>query len=664
MVILLLKNLFPFYVTGLFYKKRKKKTITGANVVLEITGKTGKISFKKKSFIPLEAVMLLNVGDWMFIIGFFVLSLTVGLVVMKRAGSSSEEYFAGGKNMPWWLLGISMVATTFSTDTPNLVTDIVRTNGVSGNWFWFAFLITGMVTVFIYAKLWKRSDVLTDVEFYELRYSGKTASFLRGFRALYLGILFNVMIMATVSLAAIKIGSVLLGIPPATTIAAAGTIVVIYSMLGGLRGVLFTDLFQFLMAMVGAVAVAVVAVGLPKVGGLAGLFNHEAVKGKLSILPDFSDMNMAVTVFVIPIAVQWWAAWYPGSEPGGGGYVAQRMFAAKDEKNSIAATLLYNVAHYALRPWPWIIVALASIVVFPDLASLEEAFPNVPVDKLGHDLAYPAMISFLPHGLLGLVVASLTAAYMSTISTHLNWGASYVVNDFYKRFIRKDAPEKELVMVGRLSTLVLMIISGLFALVLQNALQAFKILLQIGAGTGLLFLLRWFWPRISAISEITAMIVSFLTALYFEFVHTALGFSPVLDWQKFLAGVLVTTTAWVAVTFITRPTDSETLLNFYRLVRPGGPGWKKFLASLEKEGKSVGDLTADAGKWDLPGGLLCVFLGCVSIYSTLFSIGYWLYGNYSTALITTGAAVIATIGLIKAWKSTGCLCPRRPGPLL
>jgi Na+/proline symporter len=588
--------------------------------------------------------MLLNPGDWMFIIGFFVISLVVGLVVMKRAGANSEEYFAGGKSMPWWLLGISMVATTFSTDTPNLVTDIVRTNGVSGNWVWFAFLITGMVTVFIYAKLWKRSNVLTDIEFYELRYSGKTAAFLRGFRALYLGIFFNVMVMATVSLAAIKIGSVLLGISPEATIIVSGTIVVIYSMLGGLRGVLITDLFQFFIAMFGAVAVAVVAVGLPEVGGLSKLLGSEAVKGKLSILPDFSNTNLLMAVFIIPIAVQWWAAWYPGSEPGGGGYVAQRMFAAKDEKNAVNATLLYNIAHYALRPWPWIIVALASMVVFPDLASLQKAFPNVPVDKLGHDLAYPAMISFLPHGLLGLVVASLTAAYMSTISTHLNWGSSYVVNDFYKRFVKKEASEKELVLVGRISTLCLMVISGIFALLLQNAFQAFKILLQIGAGTGLLFILRWFWWRINAISEITAMIVSALVAAFFEFTYAGLGFSGREEWKKFVLGVAITTAAWISVTLLTKPTKKKTLFKFYRLINPGGPGWKTFLKTVEKDGTGIADIKAKV-KWDVPGSLLCVFLGCLAVYGALFSIGFWIYSNYTAAVIATVTSLLSTVGL-------------------
>lgn len=595
--------------------------------------------------------MLLSSGDWLFIIAFFVISLIVGLVVMKRAGKNSEEYFAGGKSMPWWLLGVSMVATTFSTDTPNLVTEFVRENGVSGNWAWWAFLITGMVTVFIYAKLWKRSNVLTDIEFYELRYSGKTAAFLRGFRALYLGIFFNVMVMAMVCLAAIKIAGVLLGISPEMTVIVSGVIVVIYSMMGGLRGVLITDFFQFFIAMFGAVAVAVVAVGHPKVGGLSNLLSHPSITGKLNLLPDFSDTNQLMMIFIIPIAVQWWATWYPGAEPGGGGYIAQRMFAAKDEKNAVGATLLFNVAHYALRPWPWIIVALASLLVFPDLNSLQEAFPHVVADKVKHDMAYPAMISFLPHGLLGLVVASLTAAFMSTISTHLNWGSSYIVNDFYKRFIKPEASEKKQVMIGRISTLGLMILAGIMALMMESAVQAFKIMLQIGAGTGLLFLLRWFWWRITAISEITAMVVSFMVAIYFEFIHKALGFKVLEDWQKLVLGVIITTAAWITVTLFSRPTSDETLIKFCRIIRPGGPGWAGFLQRIKTQGHNVDELLPK-GQWEVTAGLLSIFLGCLTVYSALFSIGFWLYSNTVAAVITSVVAVMAGFGLSKTWKQT------------
>jgi Na+/proline symporter len=412
--------------------------------------------------------------DWLLIGGFFLVSLIVGISVARKAGSSAVEFFASGRNMPWWLLGVSMVATTFSADTPNLVTDLVRNHGVSGNWMWWAFLLTGMVTVFIYAKLWRRLGVLTDIEFYELRYSGKAAAFLRGFRSLYLGVFFNVIIMATVSLAAIKMGGVILGFSPLQTILISSVIVVVYTMLGGLRGVLITDFIQFFIAMFGAVAAAYIAVTLPQVGGLANLFSHVNVSDKLSILPDFSDTSLLMTVFVIPLAVQWWSVWYPGAEPGGGGYIAQRMLAAKNEKHAMGATFLFNITHYALRPWPWIIVALASLVVFPDLASLKAAFPDIAEGIIQHDLAYPAMLTFLPAGLLGLVIASLIAAFMSTISTHLNWGASYIVNDFYRRFIKKDPPEKQLVRVGRLSIVGLMALAAMVALLLQNALQASK----------------------------------------------------------------------------------------------------------------------------------------------------------------------------------------------
>lgn len=592
--------------------------------------------------------MILHWIDWLSIIGFFVISLVIGLSVSRKAGSSSEEFFASGRNMPWWLLGVSMVATTFSSDTPNLVTDLIRTHGVSGNWMWWAFLISGMVTVFVYARLWRRSGVLTDIEFYELRYSGKAAAFLRGFRALYLGVFFNVMIMATVSLAAIKIGGVILGFSPLQTILISSVIVVIYTMLGGLRGVLITDFVQFIIAMIGAVAAAVVAVNLPEVGSLGQLLAHESVRTKLSLLPDFSDTSLVMTVFLIPIAVQWWAVWYPGSEPGGGGYVAQRMLAAKNENHAMGATFFFNIAHYSLRPWPWIIVALASIVVFPTLGSLQAAFPNIPADIIKHDLAYPAMLTFLPRGLLGMVVASLIAAFMSTISTHLNWGASYIVNDFYKRFICREPDEKRLVRVGRISILILMVLAASMALLLSNALQAFQILLQIGAGTGLLFLLRWFWWRINAASEIAAMVISFLVALYFEFIHLRLGLPEFQAWEKLLIGVGITTTGWILVTLFSKPTDHETLVRFYKVVEPGGPGWRKVIDDAEAKGLvPAGSLKRDG---NLPQAILNVFLGLILIYSILFCVGFWLYGNTVPTLITGISALFSGVGLAVSWR--------------
>lgn len=583
--------------------------------------------------------------DWACIVGFFIVSLVIGLAVTRRASRSSAEYFAAGRAMPWWLLGVSMVATTFSTDTPNLVADMTRTNGVAGNWQWWAFLLTGMLTVFVYAQLWRRSGVLTDVEFYEIRYSGKAAAFLRGFRALYLGLFFNCFIMASVSLAAIKIGEVLLGLSPLHTVLIAGTVTVIYSTLGGLRGVLFTDLIQFVMAMIGAVGAAIVALNLPKVGGLSGMLAAEAVQGKLSILPDFNNTSLAVSVFIVPLAVQWWSVWYPGSEPGGGGYIAQRMLSAKDEDNAIGAVFLFNALHYALRPWPWIIVALCSLIVFPDLGALAERFPEA--EKIGHDMAYPAMLTFLPAGLLGLVVASLIAAYMSTISTHLNWGSSYVVHDFYQRFLRPESSEKELVRVGRVCTVLLMIIAGALALALRNALQNFEIMLQIGAGTGLIFILRWFWWRINAFSELTAMVVSFLVAVYFQFVHVqVLGFEQLPYWLRLCSGIAITTTAWLIVTYLTRPANKETLVSFCKLVKAGGPGWK----SVVDEAKASGETFGDGAGWRVPQGILCMVLGCVAIYGALFATGYWIYGKFLLATIMTIVALGATAWLIKAWR--------------
>ncbi|MBN2093528.1 Na+:solute symporter [candidate division KSB1 bacterium] len=591
--------------------------------------------------------MLLNTFDWILVALYFLISLIIGLAVTRRAGKSVSEFFLSGRNMPWWLLGVSMVATTFSADTPNLVTDIVRQNGVAGNWLWWAFLLTGMLTVFVYAKLWRRSKVMTDLEFYELRYNGKAAAFLRGFRAIYLGVFFNIMIMATVSLAMIKICGVMLKLSPLQTILIASIITAIYSALGGLLGVLITDFFQFFIAMIGSISAAVIALRLPDIGGLTTLISHPNVVSKISLLPDFSNYDALLAIFILPLLVQWWSVWYPGAEPGGGGYIAQRMLSAKNEKHAIGATFFFNAAHYALRPWPWIIVALCSLIVFPDLASLQKAFPQIDPKVIKNDLAYPAMLTFLPNGLLGLVVASLFAAYMSTIATHLNWGASYVVNDFYKRFMNPQAEEKKLVRVARISTLVLMILAGIFALVLQNALQAFHIILQIGAGTGLLFLLRWYWWRINAFSEITAMIVSFIIALYFQFVHPMTGLPPISAPLQLILGVAITTISWILVTLVTRPTDTATLRNFYRLTRPGGPGWKKVIREADEENDWI---EASDVKWDVPFGILLMILGCLAIYGTLFATGYWIYGKYLPATILTIVAGITSFLLIKLWN--------------
>ena len=591
--------------------------------------------------------------DWLIIFLFFAVSLGIGIYVSKTSGKSANEFFLSGRSMPWWLLGLSMVATTFSTDTPNLVTDIVRTNGVSGNWVWWAFLITGLLTVFVYAKLWRKSNVNTDLEFYELRYGGKPASFLRKFRAIYLGIIFNVITMSAVTLAAIKIGGIMLGLEPWQTVITAGLVTVTFSAIGGFKGVVYTDLILFFVAMGGAIGAAYYLVNLPEVGGIESLLAHENVVGKISILPDFGNREALITLLIIPLAVQWWSSWYPGAEPGGGGYIAQRMLAAKDENHAIGATFFFNIMHYALRPWPWILVALASLVVFPDLNSIQTAFPNITADKLGHDLAYPAMLTKLPTGLLGLVLASLISAYMSTISTQLNWGSSYVVYDFYKRQINPDASQKRLVAVGRISTVILMVLSTLLALLLQNAMQLFNLLLVFGAGTGLIFILRWFWWRINAWSEIVAMVASGVISLVlaipaFGVKEALFGVEGVFPaWAEFPFVVFVTTSLWLLTTYLTPSESKEVLRSFYTKIQPGGPGWKKVIDAADKDGVNIKE--AEQG-WTVPSGIVAMLLGCLMIYSIMFATGYFIYGDYKLALPLSVLALVSTFFLIKTWK--------------
>jgi Na+/proline symporter len=594
--------------------------------------------------------MVLQTIDWTIVGIFFVVVLSLGWIASRTAGKDMNEFFLGGRGMPWWLLGISMVACTFSADTPNLVTGMVRENGVIKNWAWWAFLITGMVTVFIYAKLWRRSGVLTDLEFYEKRYGGKAASFLRGFRSIYLGVFFNVLIMGSVTLAAIKIGAVMLGLDPWVSVVGASIVVVIYASLGGLKGVIWADFFQYSIAMFGAVLAAVVAVRQPEIGSLGNLISNPAIADKLSFFPDFSNPSIYIPLLIIPIAVQWWSVWYPGAEPGGGGYIAQRMLAAKDEKNAIGATMLFNFAHYALRPWPWIIVALASLVIYPDLASIKEQFPNIDPEYLKDDIAYPVMLSKLGTGWLGLVVASLIAAYMSTIGTHLNWGSSYVVNDFYKRFINPEAEQKDLVRMARISTVVLMVLSGALALtILDNATQAFNILLLSGAGSGAIYLFRWFWWRINAWTEIVAMIVATINAFILVLVvDDADVATSVLDGftVKLLIAVGTTTFAWILTTYITKPESTATLRSFYRLTRPGGPGWKRVVAEARADGDMIDE--KDHGRaWEMPIQILCVFIGIIVVYSSLFAIGNILYGNTPAAIGLFVTAAVGTFFLFK-----------------
>ena len=582
--------------------------------------------------------MQLTTLDWIFIGAYFALALGVGLWASKQAKTDSAGYFLAGRNMPWWLLGISMVATTFSTDTPNLVTDLVRQQGVAGNWAWWAFLLTGMVTVFVYARLWRRSGVLTDISFYELRYGGKSAAFLRGFRALYLGLVFNVLVMATVSLAAIKLGGILLGWPGWLTLLVTCSITLVYSVLGGLRAVILTDFVQFVLAMVGSVWAAWWILDLPEIGGLEGLLTHPSVVPQLSLLPDLSDANAWIPMLLIPLAVQWWSSYYPGAEPGGGGYIAQRMFSAKDEGHAVGATLLFNVAHYALRPWPWILVALASLVMFPDLDALREAFPHVAEDKIGHDLAYPAMLSLLPSGLLGLVAASLLAAFMSTMSTQLNLGASYLVHDFYGRFIKPEASERERVVAGQVSTGVSLVLGAGLGLTLTDAGQAFNLLLLLGAGTGGLFLLRWFWWRISAATEIAAMVISLIVAAYFTWVHDALAASPaalvpeLLAWQKLVWGTTITTLGWLASAWVFPAEKREVLEAFVKQTGVSGAGWRGFGDSTT--GSPVGR------------GLAQAFLGCVAVYGALMATGSFLYGHGVQGALLALVALAAAGGVL------------------
>ena len=592
--------------------------------------------------------MQLQSLDWGIIFSVMVVAIGAGLVSARRAGRDPSQFFLSGRNTSGLLLGISMVATTFAADTPGLVTEFVRKDGVAGNWRWWAFLLTGMLTVFLYARLWRRSGVTTDLEFYELRYAGRGASLLRAFRALYLGVIFNVIVMAIVSLAAIKIGQVMLGMSPAAVLAWGGAATLVFSTLGGFRAVILTDCLLFVVAMSGAVAAAYFSIQHPDVGGLGPLLTDSRVAPKLAMFPDWNwadadARELLVSVLVIPLAVQWWNVWYPGAEPGGGGYLAQRMLAAKNENHAVGAVMLFNAAHYALRPWPWILVALASLVVYPEVADLAAAFPQMPEDKLGHDLAYPAMLTFAPAGWRGLIMASLLAAYMSTISTHLNWGASYVVHDFYGRFVNPQADDRRRVRVGRVATAAMMLLASLLALWLNTARQGFDILLQVGAGTGLIYILRWYWWRINAASEIAAMAVSFAVALYFQ-VNPEHGLP---GWQVLCLGIVITSAAWLAVTMATRPESPQTLEDFCRLVRPAGPGWTRIYEQAAAEGRQI---TGPAPGEELPRGILRMVLGCVAVYAALFAVGQGLYGKLGWMAGLGLLCAAASVGLAATYR--------------
>ncbi len=593
--------------------------------------------------------MILHSLDWIIALLCVLICFLPALAFGKRSGKNTAEFFASGRSVPWWLAGISMVATTFSSDTPNLVANFVRTQGVAGNWQWWAFTLTGVATVFFYARLWRRSGVLTDLEFYELRYSGAAASAVRGFRAVYLGLFFNCIIMASVNLAAVKIGSVLFGFSRWQTLLAVGLLNVIFAAHSGLWGVLVIDMIQFFIKMAAVIAAAYFAVELPQVGGLSGLVSKlSQMRGPgglnyLKVLPDFSNhWDLAVAIFIMPVAVQWWAVWYPGAEPGGGSYIAQRMLASRSEKDSLGGTLFFNVAHYVLRPWPWILVGLASLIVYPQLSDIQKAFPNVDPSLVGHDIAFPAMLKFLPAGWIGLMVGGLIAANSSTILTHLNWGASYLVHDFYRRFLNRDESEKHYVRAGRVATVLLFLLSSALVFVLQTAQESFNLMLQVGAGTGLLYLLRWYWWRVTAWCEIVAMVASFLASVIFMVLRRS-GTVFTTDMQL-LWTVIITTICWLITAYIGPQTDKETLVNFYRKVHPFGPGWRR----IRMEAGVTDEEAATYARTDnIPLALLGWVTGCIVIWSALFTVGEFLYRQYGYALALLGVFVIAGLVLLR-----------------
>jgi solute:Na+ symporter, SSS family len=589
--------------------------------------------------------MRLSLIDWVIVAFSLLICFVPALFFGRRAGKSTSEFFASGRSVPWWLAGLSMVATTFSSDTPNLVTDIVRRQGVAGNWCWWAFTLTGMATVFFYARLWRRSGVMTDLEFYEIRYSGAAASVVRGFRSVYLGLFFNCMIMATVNLAACKIAGVLFGMPRWQTLVLVGLLNVVFAAHSGLWGVLVIDMIQFMIKMTAVIAAAYFAV--KHVGGMDVVVSTLAARtgpgglNYLSILPDFSsNWDVALAVFVMPIAVQWWAVWYPGAEPGGGSYIAQRMLASKSEKDSLGAVLFFNVTHYVLRPWPWIVVALCSLLVYPELADIQRAFPDLDPRLLGHDIAYPAMLKFLPVGFIGLMVGGLIAANSSTILTHLNWGASYLVHDFYRRFVNRSADEKHYVRVGRLATIGLFFCAAGMTYLLDTAKDTFDIILQVGAGTGLLYLVRWFWWRVNAWCEVVAMVASFVVSLVL--LVLARNGAALSTHAGLLIAIAVTTVFWVATAYLGPQTDRRTLIEFYRKVRPFGPGWRAIRMAA-----GVSEAEARATHENIPLGLLGWVAGCSMIWSALFTVGNVLYGRTGYALALAG--VFAVSGLALLW---------------
>lgn len=508
--------------------------------------------------------------DWAMVAVFFAILLAIPVISNIGRKSSSSDFFRTGRSMPWWLIGISMVAAMTSTNSANLFTQLIREEGLAGNWLWWSFLPGGVLTVFVYARLWHRSGAKTDIAFYELRYSGRPAAFLRAFRAVYLGVIYNVIVMATVLLGAMKLGAVLFGVPNWVILAVTALASIGYSVTGGIRGAIYADFYLFTVIMFGAAVVMVFALDQPSVGGWSAMLANAAVKAKLDFLPQFDNADTLMAVFIVPVAIQWWNVWYSGSEPGGGGYIVQRMLTAKTPNHALGGTLFAQIVQYAIRPWPWYIVAFASILVFPDLDSIRTAFPNVDPSLVGNDMAYPAMIRFVPTGWLGIVAASLMGALFSTVAAHLSMGANYVANDVWARFIRPGAEGRELVRVARWASVGLMVAGCLLAPFIADAKAGFDMMVMVGAGTGAVFLLRWFWMRINAWSEITAMAVSVLCAVFFQIVWPHVSSMPLLFWHRLLLTIALTTVSWLAATFLTSPEDPDTIAKFKSIVRADG----------------------------------------------------------------------------------------------
>lgn len=595
--------------------------------------------------------MNLKAIDIIIIVLCLLTTSIVGFSAAHSSGKSKEQFFLDGRSTPWWLLGFSMVATTFCVDTPNLVTNLVRTGGVSSNWSWWAMLPGGMLTVFLYARLWRRSEVLTDIEFYELRYSGKLASFLRKFRTVFIGLLFTIITIANITMALTKICGVILNFSPILTIIIAMGITTAFSAVGGLRGVLFSDMLLFLLAMIASIASAFFVVNLPEVGGLSMMVQKLSTSAenasKMGIV-SFGSYSDFLSMFLIPISLVWWSVWYSGAEPGGGSYVAQRMLAAKSEEHAVKATLFFNILHYSIRPWPWMIVALSSLVLYPNHESLVYALKGViPEHQIGGDVAYSLMLNKIPHGWLGLAIASMIAAYVSTLSTLLNLSSSYFVNDLYVRFIKPDALPKNQVFVGRIVTIIIAVIGALFSLYLNNALDVFQFLLSFGAGTGLIFMLRWFWWRINALSELVAMISAFVLSVYFTFIHSHLFPSVDISWSfSLVLQTIIVTICWVVAAYLGPKTDKDTLIKFYKKIKPAGFGWNYVLNLAKIENIHI----EKSDKNSVCLAVMTAFFGTIMVYSILFAAGEFIYNRMFNGILYSFLFVIMSYFTVRFMK--------------